>query len=352
MKKDDKMEKELWQYLKETKKPIVLYGMGNGADKIISVLESFRIQFQGVFASDGFVRNKSFHGHKISSYGELKEKFGEMIVLLCFGSARDDVLQNVKRIAAEQELFAPEVPVIGGGLFTREYLLENKKQFEYVYSRLADDISRKTFENTVLYKLSGKIEYLFDCEVPQNEPYESFLSFNNNESFLDLGAYNGDTVAEFITNTKGYEKIIAVEPDVKTFKKLEQNTSSYKNVECKNICISNHCEKAAFGMRGGRNSGAFLGDTQAQFTTVDALIAGENISFIKMDIEGEEENAIEGARDTILRNKPKMQIACYHRTDDFITLPKQVFEIDDSYKLYMRHFRSLPAWDTNYYFCP
>ena len=86
------MERGLWQYLKTADKPIVLYGMGNGADKIIAVLESYGIGFDGVFASDGFVRNKTFHGHKIASYGELKQKFGDMIVLLCFGSERPEVI--------------------------------------------------------------------------------------------------------------------------------------------------------------------------------------------------------------------------------------------------------------------
>jgi len=345
------MEKELWQYLKNTQKPIVLYGMGNGADKIINVLEHFGIQFHGVFASDGFVRNKTFRGHKISSYSELKEKFGEMIVLLCFGSAREEVLENIKKISLEQELYAPDVPVVGDGLFTQKYLSENKDAFQAVYNRLADDISRKTFENTVMYKLSGKIDYLFDCEVEEDEPYNSFLKLNENESFLDLGAYNGDTVADFISHAKDYKSIIAVEPDIKTFKKLKENTKDYRALRCENIGISNHCGKSAFGMRGGRNSGTFLGGAQAEFTTVDALLLGDGASFIKMDIEGEEKHAIEGASGTISRYNPKMLIACYHRTEDLITLPNEVFKIRDDYKLYMRHFRSLPAWDTNYYFC-
>ena len=101
------MEQELWQYLEKTTKPIVLYGMGNGADKIINVLESKSIKFQGVFASDGFVRDKLFHGHKISSYNELKQSFGDMIVLLCFGSSLPNVIENILKIAAEQDLYAP-----------------------------------------------------------------------------------------------------------------------------------------------------------------------------------------------------------------------------------------------------
>ena len=78
------MKKELWQYLKQTEKPIVLYGMGNGADKIIKVLEEKGIEFKGVFASDGFVRNKIFHGFPVTSYSALKEKFGDMIVKVSY----------------------------------------------------------------------------------------------------------------------------------------------------------------------------------------------------------------------------------------------------------------------------
>ena len=177
------MERELWSYLKQTDKPIVLYGMGNGADKIIAVLESNKIPFHGIFASDGFVRNKIFHSHKISTYNELLEKYGQMIVLLCFGSSLPDVIKNIKKIAAEQELYAPEVPVIGGGLFTKEYYETNKDAFDFVRSRLADQISVKTFDNIIKYKLSGKIDYLFECEVSTDEPYYSFLNLSNNPMF-------------------------------------------------------------------------------------------------------------------------------------------------------------------------
>ena len=59
------METELWEYLKTAKKPIVLYGMGNGADMIIKVLESYGVTYQDTFASDGFVRGHSFHGKTV-----------------------------------------------------------------------------------------------------------------------------------------------------------------------------------------------------------------------------------------------------------------------------------------------
>lgn len=341
------MEKELWKYLKTAKKPIVLYGMGNGADKIIDVLNLYGISFDGVFASDGFVREKTFHSHKISTYSLLKEKYGDMIVLLCFGSQLPPVIENVLKIASEQELYAPEVPVIGGGLFTEEYYLKNKSEFDWVYSRLADDTSKKTFENVINYKISGKIDYLLECEVSYDEPYKSFLKLSQ-ENFIDLGAYNGDTVLDFIKNCPNYKHIIAVEPDLKTFKKLEKNTENIKNIEILNACVSSQCGKTFFAMKGGRNSSLANNGAEIDCITVDSLKT--DATFIKMDVEGEEINAILGAKETILKNKPKMLISAYHRTDDFLTIPKTVLAINPEYKMYLRHFSYLPAWDTNFYF--
>ena len=63
-----------------------------------------------------------------------------------------------------------------------------------------------------------------------------------------------------------------------------------------------------------------------------------------------EANAIKGAKDTILRHKPKMIISCYHRSEDLIEIPKRVTGIRGDYEIYMRHFPSLPAWDTCFYF--
>ena len=73
--------KDLWNYLKEANKPIVLYGMGNGADKIISVLNRYGIKISGVFASDGFVRQKVFHGFNVTDYKTAKETFGSTFLV-------------------------------------------------------------------------------------------------------------------------------------------------------------------------------------------------------------------------------------------------------------------------------
>ena len=344
------MEQSLWKYLKNSHKPIVLYGMGDGADKIIKVLESRGIEYRGVFATDGFVRDKYFHGLKLSSYAALKEKFGDMTVLLCFGSARPEVLENIKRISAEQELYAPDVPVCGGGLFTEEYYAEHEKDFEYVFSRLADKKSKETLECMINYKLSGKPEYLYRCEASPLEPL-GFLGHSKKENYFDLGAYNGDTVTEFVTRFPDYNSITAVEPDGRNFRKLSAAAEKLRNIKTVNACVSDTDGTAAFSMRGGRNSRAGGTDTIPS-VTVDSLAENTDVSFIKMDIEGAECAAISGAENTIRIKMPKMQIACYHRTGDLTDIPMAVDRINPDYKIYLRHFSCLPAWDTNYFFIP
>ncbi len=342
------MERDLWEYLKTAQKPIVLYGMGNGADKIINVLEQKGIEFKGVFASSGFVRNKQFHGFTVESYEVLKRRFGEMIVLLCFGTHLPEVISNIKKIAFEQELYAPEVPVIGDGLFDKAYFLKNECAYNKIYNLLADEKSKLTFENTVKYKISGKINYLLNCETNPDEPYRKFLKLGERERFLDLGAYNGDTALDFARRCPNYEKITAVEPDFKTFKKLVANTRHLK-IDCRNVCISDFTGKGEFAMNAGRNSAVGSG-TETDFSTVDDLLKGERVTLIKMDVEGQEPRAISGAKNTILTHKPKMIISAYHRTADYFDIPNAVLNIRNDYKIYMRHFASLPAWDTVYYF--
>ena len=340
--------KDIWNYLKETKKPIVLYGMGNGADKIISVCEKYGIKVSGVFSSDGFVREKLFHGMPVTNYSTAKSKFGDMTVRLCFGTQLPDVIENIKRISRECELLAPDVPVYGDTLFCCDYYNERQKEFNRVYDMLADDISKRVFENTVNYKLSGNINYLFDCETQTDEAYESFLKLTENEIYLDLGAYRGDTVLEFCERAKKWKRIVAVEPDIKTYKKLVLATEDIENIQNINAFVTGSCGKTDFYVNGSRGIGALGKTREIDTVTVDFLDISP--TFIKMDIEGEEINAINGAYNTIRAKRPKMQIAAYHRSGDLIDIPKAVFEIRDDYKIYLRHNPCLPAWDINYFF--
>ena len=93
--------KTVWERAKETEKPILIYGTGNGADKILDELQRLDISVSGIFASDGFVRNRTFRGFPVMGYTQAKEKFGEFLTLISFGSQRQEVIENFIKISTE-----------------------------------------------------------------------------------------------------------------------------------------------------------------------------------------------------------------------------------------------------------
>ena len=340
---------DLWTYLARTNKKILLYGTGNGADKILDELTKREISVDGVFASDGFVRNRVFRGFQVLSYTTACEKFGDFISLVCFGSSLAPVMDNIKKIASEGELYAPDVPVVDNdSIFDTEYVREHKEELFTAYNLLADDFSKKVFENVVLYKLTGKLDYLFQIETPKIDTYE-MLGVNDSEVYADLGAYTGDTVKEFLEYANDYKGVIAAEPDVKNYKKLVLNTENLKNISCFNVCISKDNGKIPFAMNSGRNSLAGKGETLVDAINIDTLLQNTGVSFIKMDIEGQEKNALLGGQKILSEQMPKLNIAAYHRNEDLFEIPILLNKINPNYKIYMRHHPYIPAWDTNFY---
>ena len=339
----------LWDRLKQTDKPILLYGMGNGADMIIEVLDTLGIEFQDVFASDGFVRGHSFHGKKVLTYSQVKEKYEDFIVLMTFAVHDKETLAKVQQMSKECEFYSPTVPIAGKGLFTYEYLKEHADDFRKAYELLSDEKSKNDFIDVLNFKISGKTEYLFSSMYEKEKLYEDIIHLTDDEVIVDLGAYDGDTIREFTAVTNGrYKKIIAFEPDEKNFRKLERKTEELDRIERYNLGAWDKKETLFFAKKGGRNSRKDENGVPVSFDSVDNIVK-DAVTFLKMDIEGAEAKALDGARETIRKNLPKLYVCAYHRNEDMYQLPQKIKELDSRYKIYFRHHPYIPAWESNFY---
>ena len=343
---------DLWQYLAASEKKIVMYGMGNGADKILSVCERYGIEVCDFFASDGFVRGHSFHSKTVLSYSEVKEKYGaeNIIVLLSFASSLPSVIENILRIDSECELYAPDVPVFGDQLFNIEFYNEHKAEIDAVYDMLMDDQSRLIYENVIRYKLTGKISYLEEVVSDKDEVYRALLSADGIHSYADLGAYNGDTVRELAEYAPNLEYALALEPDRRNFKKLSLYAEGEERFE---ICPINAAawsgeETLRFDAGGNRNSNVREGGKTVEVAAVslDKSLC-RDVDYIKYDVEGSEREAIIGSSEVIMRCSPKLLVSLYHRSEDIFALPLMIREKFKGYRFYLRRYRYIPAWDLN-----
>lgn len=341
---------DLWQYLSETDKTVVMYGMGNGADKILNICDKYGIEVSDFFASDGFVRGHSFHGKTVLSYSAIKEKYGadNIIVLLSFASSLPDVLALFDKVDSECEMYAPDVPVCGDTLFNLNFFNAHRDELEVVWNMLADSLSRDIFENVILYKLSGKISYLRQAVTDRDE---TFSLIGNIDSAADLGAYNGDTARELIRRYPDIKEIYALEPDRRNFKKLSEYADGISTPIIHTVNAAAWSETAAltFADSGSRNSGAFAKGKQVgvSATSLDSILSGKAVDYIKYDVEGAEKQAIIGSAETILNFKPKLLVSIYHRSEDIFALPLQIRKLRPDYKLYLRRDPYVPAWDLN-----
>ncbi len=346
---------DLWKKLAASYKTVVMYGMGNGADKILAVCERYGIVVADFFASDGFVRGQKFHDKTVLSFSAIKEKYGakNIIVLVSFASALPDVMAQIAAIADECETYVPDVPVRGETLFCEEYYVDNQKDIEEALSVLADERSREVLEGVIEFRKTGRLDVLMKTADDRAEVMQKILHLDSYRMAVDLGAYDGDTARELIELCPNIEKIFAFEPDRRNYRKLSAYAEGEPRVDAINAAAWNENGLIYFDDSGNRNSGLCEKNSkrraEVRALTVDEVCAKGSIDFIKYDVEGSEREAIEGSASVIRKHHPDLLVSLYHRTEDLHELILQIHKLCPDYKLYVRRYPYIPAWDLNLY---
>ncbi len=343
---------DVWETLRSSSLPCVLYGMGDGGDKMIAQCEKRGIAVSGVFASDEFVRGQSFHGFPVTTYAGAKARFGKMNVLLAFASDLVPVMERIDRIDAEMPLFAPDLPVAGENVFDASFYEEHLADHEAARALFSDPASLDLFDRIVNYRLTGKLSYLRPDRIPEEE-WPGLPEKTEFRTAIDLGAYTGDTAKLLADRSPALRKLICVEPDPKTWEKLVRSVTSLPAVTVNAAAWSGEGE-TSFQKGGSRSSriGGGIGDKKGKTVTVrtlrpDSLLdEGERCDFIKYDVEGAEYEAILGS-ERFIREGASLCAALYHRPEDLFRLPLLLKKMNPAYSFRLVRARYYPAWELN-----
>ena len=332
-----------------------MYGMGNGADKIIGVCERYGIEISDFFASDGFVRGQIFHGKTVLSFSQIKEKYGKdnIIVLVAFASSLPDVMDAIARVAEECETYIPDVPVRGDNVFCEEFEREHKDEIEQAFALLSDERSREVFQGVIDFRRTGRIDILQSTSDEPAAILDELLHFDQYRIMGDIGAYNGDTAEALLERCPLAEKIYSLEPDRRNFRKLSAFAEGKEKIVPINAASWDENTTLYFDDAGNRNSGLAEEGISKRRVEVNAIaldgILADGVDYIKYDVEGAEKEALEGSREVISKYRPDLLISIYHRTEDLHALVLQLHEICPDYKLFIRRYPYIPAWDLNLY---
>ena len=221
-------------------------------------------------------------------------------------------------------------------------LKEHVDDFEELYINLEDYRSKKLLyailNNWVHYDFNTLNEVIEKC-------YDDYFDLDliptcNEEVFVDLGAYTGDSTISFLRNYgDSYKKIYAYEITPETYQILVSNLKDYPNVVCylKGVGDTRSSLSVVNSSADASANTVFVSDNGTiPMVTLDEDI-GEKLTMIKADIEGFEQQALLGAINHIKNDHPKLLISAYHKNEDLWKIPKMIKEIDPTYKFYLRY---------------
>jgi FkbM family methyltransferase len=177
---------------------------------------------------------------------------------------------------------------------------------------------------------------------------KSVIQYNSNieEVFVDAGCMDGETSMGFIKWCNGnYRSIVAFEPDPNLYLNCAKEFKHVRNLTIHPFGLWHENTTLRFDSSTVMGASHIVTDAnqednilEIKVKKLDDILNGEKVTFIKMDIEGAELNALRGAEQTIAKYRPKLAISVYHKPEDIYEIPLYILSLNSDYKFYLRHY--------------
>lgn len=354
---------------------VYLYGNGAYADQIMDILKRYSIAVEAVVVSKEYYNSIStaFRNNSVICYEELLRRSDTLVVVAGFDILVHKDLTNKlieeKKIQKVYELrgfnkfihngysfLHPKICLIDNynGVITRnltyDYFISNKVLFEQTYDWLEDDTSKAVMEAY----LEGHIELtsfpmrkFWTCQCSEDQYFaEDIVKLGGNETFVDCGAFKGDTLENFNKRVESFNRYYAFEPDARHFHDLHETMKKAKG-EVIHVPLGAWDKRDTLSFSTGESASACgqiinsvcEGYKTIEVDAIDHVVADDDVvTFLKMDIEGSELKALMGAEKTIVRCKPLLAICVYHKREDLITIPQYIKQLVKEYHFYLRSY--------------
>jgi FkbM family methyltransferase len=173
---------------------------------------------------------------------------------------------------------------------------------------------------------------------------QEFFAFTDREVYVDVGCLDGDTIRQFSRACSGnYTKIYGFEPHPASYKATVDNLAKWglrDTVIIPKGAWSAEGEIKFAAEYGSGEQGARIaefGGITVQTVPLDEALKDEPVTFIKMDIEGAELEALKGAETLLRKNKPRLAVCLYHKPEDIVEIPEYLYSVRPDYRFYIRH---------------
>lgn len=236
-------------------------------------------------------------------------------------------------------------------------VLEDADTIRAVFDLWEDEASRREYVAQVRWRLHHDFDGL--PEPVKTEIYfpdDIFLT-RDDEVFVDCGAFDGDTLRRFLHHRNGaFQRILAFEPDPKNFEKLEHYVAGLppqqsERIELHRQAVGARREIVNFDAMGNEASFVGSGSLEVESVPLDEICRDISPTYLKMDTEGSEPDALLGARRILEQDAPALAICSYHRQDHLWRIPALIRAASDRHCYFLRP-QLLDVWDLVCYAVP
>jgi len=336
-------------YLKQlADKPLYLYGAGCFGKELYEVLQQHGYGIEGFIDRDA-ATIKEYCGCSVFQPQLLADKTSCRVVISI-------VMDKLSRKQLEESLHSMGFCDIVDGQSIRahyvygddiasernrsEYFSAFYEMMEHVDSLWADEESRQTYRRNLTAHLQRDYS---DCIQTEDDQYfvKSIPLAKGFSRFIDCGAYIGDTLQALSKTEKAIEAIAGFEPNLNNFRRMsEVYDKELRRFVKQGVLfpcgVAGETKLQHFNLAGGSSAIIQNGGEIIQCVALDDVLKDFSPTFIKMDIEGVEYEALQGARNMIEKYKPDLAIAVYHSIDHFYTIPSLIHSWNLGYKFYLR----------------
>ena len=349
---------------------LILFGAGNLGRKILKALRLEGIEPLGFADNNPALWGQSVEGVTVFSPKDAAERFGKnaaVIMTIWRALGSDTMAERCKPLLD----FGCTKVIHFGTLFWKfphrflphygvdlpHKILEQSDKVLHAFDLWEDDASRAEFVSQIRWRLTLDFDAL--TRPVQHQIYfpDDLVQVSKNEVLVDCGAFNGDTLDSFLkTYGDAFGQYIALEADPLNFDKLRQcaanQTESIQNkIVLFPLAVGARREKVCFSATGNASAAVGEGDLEIECAPLDEIIAANHPTWIKMDIEGSEPDALEGARVLIKQDLPVLAICVYHLQNHIWSIPLWIQPLSEDYRFFLRP-HDFEGWDLVCYAIP
>ena len=332
--------------------PLILWGAGDVASEVKTYLAKNEIFPVAIWVDEP--EAKFFENLPIMTLEEIKTKYDKFNVILGHSHYNLGDLWLKKEPCICRMFYLVSVAYGQHDPIPYEFVKQNIHSYFTSFQMLEDDQSQKAMVAYLNSRMNNNIRYVQECiEYEQNYFQNDIFQIKQDEQYVDIGAFDGDTIKQFLEqNNRKYDSIYAFEPEEKNFRKLQEYVKMNHIKHISLYDIGTWKEKTTLNFRVNENEGSSISSkmegVKISVDTLDHMLNGMPVSLIKINFYYGVLETLMGAREILKQQKPKLAIVVGFDAQALITIPQYLKNNFPEYKLFLRYNRCMPACLTLY----